>query len=695
MRSLLGTKGANLAELMQIGLPVPFGFTVTTEACEAFYENGRKLTEEIEAEICEKIAELETVTGKTFGGGENPLLVSVRTGAAVSVPGLAETILNVGMNDDTFEALCRLTGNREFAEDTYCRFKKMYRDIVTCGESETAPQDARQQLLCAVKNAFLSWNSEEVRGYLKKHNIGPEEARGVAVSVQAMAFGNLGNESAVGVAATRNCKTGEKKLTGSFTVKAQGRAVQKGEKIKDIANLLEDFPKVYESLGKIAEILEHHHKDVQTVEFTVENNKLNIIQAYTAERTPAAAMKIATDMVSEGLITPKTAILRQNAEDMQELVAEIRKARQGSEAGALAEIPIARPAAETEAAAKPAAPAGLSAEKGLTAETEAPSEPAAESELERSYKALMEWADEVRELKIRVNADSEADAAEAVLLGAEGIGLCRTENMISASGKMPQLQEILLTEASEKRRDMLHSLKIEQRSAFEKLYRAMGEMPVTIRLLDIPVTMPEITKMQTEAVLEAALKVGRETEREMEIELLVPMISTLEEFRRVKNTITEALKSCTGDSDKKPNVLIGVMIETPRAALIADKIAAECDFFSFGTNDLTQMVFGISRKDATSEVVENYVEKGILRENPFETLDIDGVGRLMKFAATAGKHTKPRLKLAICGEQASDARSIDFCHQIGMNYISCTLERVPAAKLAAAQAAVRSEVREI
>ena len=685
MRSLLGTKGANLAELMQIGLPVPFGFTVTTEACEAFYENGRKLTEEMEAEICEKIAELETVTGKTFGGGEKPLLVSVRTGAAVSVPGLAETILNVGMNDDTFEALCRLTGNREFAEDTYCRFKKMYGDIVTCGENETAPQDARQQLLCAVKNAFLSWNSEEVRGYLKKHNIGSEEARGVAVSVQAMAFGNLGNESAVGVAATRNCKTGEKKLTGSFTVKAQGRAVQKGEKIKDIANLSEDFPKVYESLGKIAEILEHHHKDVQTVEFTVENNKLNIIQAYTAERSPAAALKIAADMVSEGLITPKTAILRQNAEDMQELVAKIRKAKQGSEAAALAEISIAEPAApaETEAAAEAAA------EKGLTAEA------AAESELERSYKALMEWADEVRELKIRVNADSEADAAEAVLLGAEGIGLCRTENMFLNSGKLPRLQEILLAEDSEKRRDMLHSLKVEQRSAFEKLYRAMGEMPVTIRLLDIPVTMPEITKMQTEAVLEAALKVGRETEREMEIELLVPMISTLEEFRRVKNTITEAIKSCTGDSDKKPNVLIGVMIETPRAALIADKIASECDFFSFGTNDLTQMVFGISRKDATSEVVENYVEKGILRENPFETLDIDGVGRLMKFAATAGKHTKPRLKLAICGEQASDARSIDFCHQIGMNYISCTPERVPAAKLAAAQAAVRSEVREI
>ncbi len=654
MRSLLGTKGASLAELMQIGLPVPFGFTVTTEACEAFYENGRKLSEELENEIFEKIAELETVTGKTFGGGENPLLVSVRTGAAVPVPGLAETILNVGMNDETFSSLCRLTENREFAEDTYGRFIKMYGDIVSCGEEKTAPQDARQQLLCAVKNAFLSWSSEEAGEYIKKHDISPEEARGVAVSVQAMAFGNMGNRSAVGIAATRDCRTGEKKLTGSFTTKTQGRAAQRGERVKDIAKLSEDFPKVYDSLAKIAEILEHHYRDVRAVEFTIENNKLNIIQAYTADRTPAAALKIATDMVSEGLIDRKTAILRQNVEDMQKLVSQIREAKQSEKA-----------------------------------------EAATENELEASYKALMEWVDEIRELKIRVNADSETDAAEAVSLGAEGIGLCRTENMFLNSGKMPQLQEIFSTEDSEKRRELLHSLKAEQRSGFEKLYRVMGELPVTIRLLDIPVTMPEITKMQTEAIVEAAQRVGQETEQEIEIELLVPMISTLEEFKKVKNTVTEAIKSCTGDSDKKPSVLLGVMIETPRAALIADKIAAECDFFSFGTNDLTQMVFGISRNDATSEVIGNYVEKGILKENPFKTLDIDGVGRLMKFAATAGKHAKPRLKLAICGEQASDGRSIDFCHQIGMNYISCLPSRVPAAKLAAAQAAVRNEVHDI
>ena len=663
MRNLLGTKGANLAELMQIGLPVPFGFTITSKACVAFFENGCKLPEEVENEILEKIAELEDVTGKTFGRGENPLLVSVRTGAAVYVPGLAETILNVGMNDETSAALCRLTENREFTEDTYRRFKEMYAKIVGLGEGETLPQDARQQLLCAVQNAFLSWHSEEVTSYIRRHEIDPKEVQGAAVSIQAMVFGNLGDESAVGIATTRSCQTGEKKLTGNFTTKTQGKDAQKKDRLQDISKLAENFPKVYERLLKISEILEQHYKDVQTVAFTVENNKLHIIQTAAAERTPRAALKIATDMVSEGLITRKTAILRQNAEDMPELVSKIREARHGGETATAAEL------AATEAACA--------------------------AELEANYKSLMEWADEVRELKIRVNADSETEAAEALELGAEGIGLCRTENMFLHSGKLPVLKEMLMSEDSEKRRELLHSLKTQQRSDFEKLYRAMGEMPVNIRLLDIPVTLPEIIKMQTEAIVEAALRVESETEREIEIELLVPMISTLEEFKRVKNTVTEAAKSCLANSEKKPRILLGVMIETPRAALIADKIAAECDFFSFGTNDLTQMVFGISRNDATSEVIGNYVEKGILKENPFKTLDIDGVGRLMEFAATAGKHTKPRLKLAICGEQASDGRSIDFCHRIGMNYISCLPGRVPAAKLAAAQAAVRNEVREI
>lgn len=647
MRNLLGNKGANLAEMMQTGLPVPFGFTVTSKACAEFYENGCRITEEMENEIFDKIAELEDVTGKTFGRGENPLLVSVRTSAAGFMPGLTKTVLNVGINDETAEALCRLTGNREFADDTYRRFKAMYAEIVGCGEEGT-PQDARVQLLSAVRTAFLSWNSEEAQNYRRHHDFDPEAVQGVAVSIQAMVFGNLGSTSAVGVAATRCCETGEKKLTGTFTVSTQGKDAEAGNVPQDISMLADDFPKVYEAIQKISGILERYYKDVQTMEFTIENNKLYMLQTSTADRTPEAALKIAVDMVSEELITQKTAILRQDAEKMEQLVF-------GKKDGAKA----------------------------------------SESEVEAYYATLMEWVDDVRELRVRVNADSAGQAAEAAELGAEGIGLCRTENMLYNDGKMPMLKEMLLTQDAAKRKEMLQELKEEQKRSFEQLYRIMGEKSVTIRLLDLPVTLPEITEMQTEAIIEAALKVSEETESDIKIEILVPMISTIEELRRVKKTIGEAAKACTANSDKKPDILIGTMIETPRAALIADKIAAECDFFSFGTNDLTQMVFGLSREAEASGVIENYVENGILSEDPFKTLDTDGVGRLVELAASIGKHTKQRLKLGICGDQASDSRSIDFCHRIGINYLSCPPGKVPAAKLAAAQAAVRNEGKEI
>lgn len=647
MWNLLGNKGANLAEMMQTGLPVPFGFTVTSKACAEFYENGCRITEEMENEIFDKIAELEDVTGKTFGRGENPLLVSVRTSAAGFMPGLTKTVLNVGINDETAEALCRLTGNREFADDTYRRFKAMYAEIVGCGEEGT-PQDARVQLLSAVRAAFLSWNSEEAQNYRRHHDFDPEAVQGVAVSIQAMVFGNLGSTSAVGVAATRCCETGEKKLTGTFTVSTQGKDAEAGNVPQDISMLADDFPKVYEAIQKISGILERHYKDVQTMEFTIENNKLYMLQTSTADRTPEAALKIAVDMVSEELITQKTAILRQDAEKMEQLVF-------GKKDGAKA----------------------------------------SESEVEAYYATLMEWVDDVRELRVRVNADSAGQAAEAAELGAEGIGLCRTENMLYNDGKMPMLKEMLLTQDAAKRKEMIQELKEEQKRSFEQLYRIMGEKSVTIRLLDLPVTLPEITEMQTEAIIEAALKVSEETESDIKIEILVPMISTIEELRRVKKTIGEAAKACTANSDKKPDILIGTMIETPRAALIADKIAAECDFFSFGTNDLTQMVFGLSREAEASGVIENYVENGILSEDPFKTLDTDGVGRLVELAASIGKHTKQRLKLGICGDQASDSRSIDFCHRIGINYLSCPPGKVPAAKLAAAQAAVRNEGKEI
>lgn len=630
MRNLLGNKGANIAEMMQIGLPVPFGFTITAKACSKFYENGCQLTEEMEEEIFEKIAELEDVTGKTFGAGENPLLVAVRTGAAVSMPGLAETILNLGINDETAEALCKRTGDKAFAEDTYGRFRQMYRKTVGCPEEEAVPQDVRQQLICAVKAAFLSWESEEAKAYRARYVYEPSDIEGVAVNIQAMVFGNLGNHSAVGMAATRDCETGEKELSGSFAAKTQGKDIANAKDRKDISRLTESFPKAYESLIKISGILEKHYKDAQNMEFTIENSKLYMLQTSTAERTPEAALKIAVDMVSEEIIAPKTAILRQNADNMEELVAQIRQGKGEKTA-----------------------------------------------ELKENYRILMDWVDDVRELKVRVNADNEEQARNAMELGAEGIGLCRTENMICESG------------------EVLETFKANQRSEFERIYRIMGEKPVTIRLLDIPVTLPEITEIQTEAIIEAALAVGEETEKDMEIEILVPMVSTLEEFKRVKRRVEKAVLRCTQNAEHKPEILLGTMIETPRAALIADKIAAECDFFSFGTNDLTQMVFGLSRDEEAASVIDDYIANGILKENPFKTLDIDGVGRLVEFAASMGKHAKAKLKLGICGEQAADVKSIEFCHKIGMNYLSCAPAKVPAAKLAAAQAAVRNEVKEI
>ncbi len=677
MRNLLGTKGASLAEMMQIGLPVPFGFTVTTQACALFYENGCKISEEIEAEIFEKIAELESVTGKTFGGGQNPLLVSVRCGAACFVPGLMETILNLGINDETADTIGKLTGDRKFAEDSYKLFLRTYGQAMErAGEAAAAPQDAGQQLLGAVRAAFLAWGAQEPSAYRSRNRIEPEAACGVAVSVQAMAFGNLGADSAIGIATTRDCIIGESRLTGGFALRTIGEheladgfaprtigehdladgfaprtqceAGKAGEMLQDLASLADRFPKAYESLQKIAGILERHYSRVQRMEFAIQENKLYILQAEDAELTPEAELKIAVDMASEDLINRKTAILRQNPENM---------ARLAEEAGSIAS--------------------------------------GDNSQIAENYAKLMEWIDEFRELKVRVNADSSQQAREAARLGAEGIGLCRTENLIRLMGEMPLLEELLRTASGKERAEKLHILKASLRCELEAIFCEMGENPVTIRLLDLPVTLRDVTAMQTEAIIEAAQKAKEATDAEIKAEILVPMISTVAELQKVKAAVLEAARRCADKSGKNCEIQLGAMIETPRAALIADKLAEECDFFSFGTNDLTQMVFGISRDTEASGVIANYVENEILTQNPFETLDIDGVGRLMEFAAKAGKHTKPRLKLAICGKQASDGRSIDFCHRIGMSYISCLPGMVPAAKLAAAQAAARNEVRQI
>ncbi len=698
MRSLLGTKGANLAEMMQIGLPVPFGFTITAEACATYFENGCKMPEEMVTEIFDKIKELEDVTGKTFGGGENPLLVSVRTGSAVYVPGLAETMLNVGMNDEVAAALGRLaaaataasadsaaaaagaSGSSSepgaaaeargaepqaaparsaapaasqpaggagpaaaFAADTYARFRSMYTEIVLGGQPGEIPQDARAQLLAAIEAAFQSWNCEKAASYRAKEHLDPEMVLGVATNIQAMVFGNLGEKSAVGIATTRNCMTGEKKFTGSFVQGTQGNEREKSNSPQDITALEANFPKAYESLQKIAAILEKHYKCVQSMEFTIENGKLYMLQTSEASMSTEAALRIAVDMATEELITPKTAILRQEPEKISEIIAMIKAG--GGKA----------------------------------------------TELKADYDKLMEWVDEVRELRVRVNADTGSQALRAARLGAEGIGLCRTENLILASGEMPLLEELLRMPEGSERTAKLRTLKNRIEDEFEELFRIMGDRPVTIRLFDLPVTLRDIAAMQTQAIVEAACTVSDELEHDIIPEILVPMISTATELRKVKATILEAAKHTMEKLGKELEIQIGAMIETPRAALVADKIAAECDFFSFGTNDLTQMVFGISRDSEATGVIATYVDNGILRENPFKTLDINGVGRLMELAAKMGKHEKARLKLGICGAQASDARSIEFCHKIGMNYLSCPPDRVPAAKLAAAQAAVKFE----
>lgn len=635
MRNLLGNKGAALAEMMQIGMPVPFGFTVTTEACRDYTENGSVLTEELTAEIYEKLSELESVTGKTFGDPENPLSVSVRTGIGSDTiaAGMTKTVMNVGAGAETAE-------------------------------------EAKKILLEAVTEAFDRWNEPEAAEYRRRNTSleGAEEcADGVAVSVQAMVFGDAGEDCATGILSTRDCISGEKKLCGCFLRNTQGPVHTEDEaSAEDFDAMREVFPKAYESLVKIAGILERHYKETQNIEFTIEHNKLYILQTQSAERTPAAALKMAVDMVDEQLITKKTALLRLDAEEMRKLVQNERK-----------ELP-----------------------------------PGEELVLKEDFGKLLEWADEIRDLKVRANADDAVQAKLALSFGAEGIGLCRTENMFFDAEKLKLIREMFLTGDEKRRERITEQLKQSQKENCAEIFRIMGERPVAIRLLDLPMNdilpmeeenpmlgnrgcrlelaMPYITEAQTEAVVEAAIEVKRESGIEVQPEILIPMISTQEELAHVKNLVMTAAKRCMEAYEETVELAVGTMIETPRAALTADKIAAESDFFSFGTNDLTQMVYGLSREDA-GLIVDTYIEKGILKQNPFKSLDTDGVGRLVELAAVGGKRVKPKLKLGICGEQACDPASIEFCHCIGMSYLSVSPLKVPIAKLAAAQAAVRNE----
>ena len=859
MRNLLGGKGANLAEMTNIGLPVPFGFTITTEACRKYTEDGGVLSQEVIDEVWEHLAELEEVMGKKFGDNENPLLVSVRSGAPISMPGMMDTILNLGLNDVAVEGLAKKTGNDRFAYDSYRRFIQMFGDVVMeikksnfdavfDGQKKKAgvefdvdlttddlkevikgykevvkrelgrefPQDPKDQLLEAIKAVFRSWNNERAILYRKMYDI--PDSLGTAVNVQSMVFGNSGNNSGTGVAFTRNAATGENKLYGEFLVNAQGEDVVAGIRTpQPIAEMKEKFPDVYAQFEKIANTLESHYKDMQDMEFTVEDGKLFMLQTRNGKRTAAAAVKVAVDLVNEGLIDKDTAVMRVEPEQIDQLLHPVFDTDELKKATAVAKGLPASPGAATgqiyfsadDAAAaaeegkkvilvreetSPEDLAGMAAAEGiLTARGGMTSHAAvvargmgkccvsgckdivvdeaaktmtvggkvykegdsislngsdgsvyAETiktlapELSGDFGQIMEWADEARTLKVRTNADNPRDAAQAVAFGAEGIGLCRTEHMFFEDERIPKIRRMILADNEADRREALAGLLPYQKEDFKGIYKAMGDRPVTIRLLDPPlheflpkteedikqlseqfgipyeqvvnktlelhefnpmlghrgcrlaVTYPEIAEMQTEAIITAALEVRKEEGLDIVPEIMVPLVGHVNELRFVKHTIVEVADRLIAESGEEMKYMVGTMIEIPRAALTADEIAEEAEFFSFGTNDLTQMGFGFSRDD-TGAIIKEYVDKGILEHDPFQSLDQTGIGKLVRMAVEGGKKTRPNIKLGICGEHGGDPASVHFCHEVGLNYVSCSPFRVPIARLAAAQAAIEEK----
>ena len=859
MRSLLGGKGANLAEMTRIGLPVPYGFTVTTEACTRYYEEGRMIGEDIIEEIYEKLAELEAVTEKKFGDKENPLLVSVRSGSVFSMPGMMDTILNLGLNDDTVESLAKLTNNDRFAYDSYRRFIQMFGDVVLeipksefdvifDGQKEKAgaafdvdlttddlkeiivgykalvkkavgrdfPQEPKEQLMEAIKAVFRSWNNDRAILYRKLNRI--SDKLGTAVNVQSMVFGNMGDTSGTGVAFTRNPATGENKLYGEFLVNAQGEDVVAGIRTpKPIAEMAEAFPEVYKDFARIADILEKHYKDMQDMEFTVERGKLFMLQTRAGKRTAVSAVKVAVDMVNEGLITKETAVERIDPAQIDQLLHPTFDAAAEKAANVLTKGLPASPGAATgqiyfdasdaEAAVaaghkailvrqetSPEDLAGMVAAEGIMTARGGMTSHAAvvargmgkccvagcseiivdeaaktltigetvfgegdyislngsngsvyqgqiktvQPEFSGDFGTIMGWADEIRRLNIRTNADNPKDAAQALEFGAEGIGLCRTEHMFFEEERIPAIRQMILAETEEERRTALAKLLPFQKSDFKGMYEVMEEKPVTIRLLDPPlheflpqteedtrelaahtgipyeklaqtaselhefnpmlghrgcrlaVTYPEIAEMQTRAIMEAAIEVASEKNVDIVPEIMIPLVGSKAEIANVKATVVKTAEACKAEAGSKMEYKIGTMIEVPRAALTADQVAEEAEFFSFGTNDLTQMTFGFSRDD-TGTLIKEYVDKGILADDPFQTIDQEGVGSLVQIAVKLGRETRPNIKLGICGEHGGDPRSIEFCHRTGLDYVSCSPYRVPIARIAAAQAAIKEQ----
>ena len=858
MRNLLGGKGANLAEMTNIGLPVPQGFTITTEACTRYYEDGEKISDDILNEIKKYLRKLEEITGKKFGDENDPLLVSVRSGARASMPGMMDTILNLGLNDKTVISMAKLTNNERFAYDSYRRFIQMFSDVVMQIEKSkfetildeikkengakydtdlTAdnlkevvkrykelykkemgkefPQDPEEQLIESVKAVFRSWNNQRAIVYRRLNDIPGDW--GTAVNVQQMVFGNMGETSGTGVAFTRNPATGEKKIFGEYLINAQGEDVVAGIRTpQPITKLQQDLPECYKEFMKIAQTLENHYKDMQDMEFTIQQGKLYFLQTRNGKRTANAALKVAVDMVNEGLITKEEALLKVEPKQLDQLLHPAFDEKEMKTAKVIAKGLPASPGAAygkvyftaedvkahkekgekvvlVRGETSPEDIEGMVAAEGILTVRGGMTSHAAvvargmgkccvagcgdinineeakyftadgvkinegdyisfdgtsgnvygqkiktvEPTISGNFGIFMGWADAVRKLKVRTNADTPKDARQAVKFGAEGIGLCRTEHMFFAEDRIAAVREMIVANNGEQRRKALAKILPMQKEDFIGIYEAMETRPVTIRLLDPPlheflphedddirelagtmgltfeelkstveglkefnpmmghrgcrlaVSYPEIAEMQTRAIIEAAIDVKKRKGYNIVPEIMIPLVGEVKELKYVKDVIVKTADKVIKENGVKLKYLVGTMIEIPRAALTADEIAKEADFFSFGTNDLTQMTFGFSRDDA-GKFLNDYYDKKIYEFDPFQKLDQVGVGKLVKMAAELGRSTRPDIHLGICGEHGGEPSSVEFCHNIGLDYVSCSPFRVPIARLAAAQAQVKN-----
>ena len=858
MRELLGGKGANLAEMTNLGMPVPQGFTITTEACTRYYEDGQAIAPEIQEQILEYIVKMEEITGKKFGDHENPLLVSVRSGARASMPGMMDTILNLGLNEEVVQVMAEKSGNPRWAYDCYRRFIQMYSDVVmevgkkyfeelidemkhargvTQDVELTAddlkelaeqfkaeykekvgadfPTDPKEQLMGAVNAVFRSWNNPRAIVYRRMNDI--PSSWGTAVNVQAMVFGNMGDNCGTGVAFSRNPATGEKKIMGEFLVNAQGEDVVAGVRTPmPISQMAEKFPEAYIRFEAAAKALEDHYHDMQDMEFTVENGKLYMLQTRNGKRTATAALKIACDLVDEGQITEQQAVLMIDARNLDSLLhpqfdpealknaSPVGTALPASPGAACGRIVFTaedakewanrgEPVVLVRLETSPEDIEGMAASRGIltvrggmtshaavvargmgtccvsgcgaikmdeanrqfelagrvykegdwlsldgsTGNIYGQPLPTVDASIGGEFGRIMAWADKYRSLQVRTNADNPRDARQAMKFGAQGIGLCRTEHMFFEGERILAIREMICSDTTEQREKALAKLEPMQQGDFEAMYEAMEGNPITIRFLDPPlhefvptdepdiqqlanamfmsvadvkaiiaslhefnpmmghrgcrlaVTYPEIARMQTRAVIKAALNVqAKHPEWTIVPEIMIPLVGEVKELAYVKGVVVETADQLIRESGTNLEYKVGTMIEIPRAALTADEIAKEADFFSFGTNDLTQMTFGFSRDDA-GKFLESYYDKKIYEFDPFQRLDQVGVGRLVEMAATLGRKTKPGLKLGVCGEHGGEASSVQFFHNVGLDYVSCSPFRVPIARLAAAQAAIR------